>query len=258
MAHSDWNPESYGRFAGLRLRPALDLLHQVGALPDGDICDLGCGTGVVGPVLGARFNSRRIIGVDASPAMLEKARATGAYADLQLADIAQWAPETPFALVYSNAALHWLPDHERLLPAIAKWVRPGGTLAVQVPHQNRAPSHRIWLDLVQEHYPGRVDPATIPGVREPTDYHRLLSPFGEVDVWETEYYQPLPAAEIGHPVRHFTSSTFARPFLDRLNPQETAHIESLYDTVMDRAYPRAGDGSVLFPFRRMFFTLDIA
>ncbi|MDF1856533.1 methyltransferase domain-containing protein [Pseudooceanicola sp.] len=257
MSVSDWNPESYSRFAGLRLRPALDLLARVGWLPAGDICDLGCGTGVVGPLLATRFPDRRILGVDASPAMLDKARDTGAYSALTQADITEWRPEPPAALIYSNAALHWLPDHPRLLAQLASRVAAGGMLAVQVPHQNRAPSHRIWLDLVAEHFPGRIDPDSIPGVLDPTEYHHLLAPLGRSDIWETEYYQILPAAEAGHPVRHFTSSTFARPILDRLDPEETAQIETLYDAVMDQAYPRDASGQVLFPFRRLFFTLDI-
>ena len=57
---TDWNPETYARFRGLRLRPALDLLAQVGELPAGDIADLGCGAGAVGPALAARWPGRRM------------------------------------------------------------------------------------------------------------------------------------------------------------------------------------------------------
>ena len=69
----DWNPAAYARFADLRLRPALDLLGRVGALPAGDVVDLGCGAGSVGPALRDRFTGRTIVGVDASPAMLAEA-----------------------------------------------------------------------------------------------------------------------------------------------------------------------------------------
>ncbi|MGY9049331.1 MAG: methyltransferase domain-containing protein, partial [Rhodobacterales bacterium] len=68
-ADQDWNPGAYHRFRGLRLRPALDLLRSVGPLPEGDVVDLGCGGGAVGPALGQL--RRRLIGVDKSPAMLE-------------------------------------------------------------------------------------------------------------------------------------------------------------------------------------------
>lgn len=257
MADTDWNPESYGRFASLRLRPALDLLMRVGDLPEGDICDLGCGAGAMGLILMSRYDGRRIIGVDSSKAMLEKARGTGGYDELVEDDIAQWGPENPPALIFSNAALHWLPEHGQLLPRLAGLLAPGGTLAVQVPHQNRAPSHRLWHDLAEQLFPGRFDPGSGPGVLEPVDYHRILSPLGDVALWETEFYQQLPAAGDGHPVRHFTSSTYARPVLQVLDEAETARLVERYDTAMETAYPLAADGSVLFPFRRLFFTLTV-
>lgn len=71
----DWNPGAYARFRGLRLRPALDLLAQVPELPPGDVVDLGCGDGAVAEALRARFPDRRLVGVDASPAMLRVAGA---------------------------------------------------------------------------------------------------------------------------------------------------------------------------------------
>lgn len=257
MSGPEWNPESYGRFADLRLRPALDLLARVGALGEGDIVDLGCGSGAVGAVLRARFPDRRLIGVDTSPAMLDKARATGAYDTLLEADAATWRPQSKPALIFSNAALHWVGDHAALLPRLAGLVAEGGTLAVQMPHQNRAPSHRLWLDLVDSHFPGRFDPDEAPGILDATAYYHLLAPRGALSLWETEYFQVLPPSAEMHPVRQFTSSTFARPVLSALAPEEQAELGSQYDAVMDKAYPRAADGSVLFPFRRLFFTLDM-
>ncbi|WP_158968857.1 methyltransferase domain-containing protein [Chachezhania sediminis] len=253
----DWNPALYAQFAGLRLRPALDLLMQVGDLPPGEICDLGCGNGAVGPVLAARFPDRRVVGIDSSPAMLEQARATGAYADLRQGDATAWMPDAPPALIFSNALLHWLPAHAALLPRLAGFVAPGGMLAVQVPHQNPAPSHRLWHDLVAEHFPGRFDPSTAPGILEPADYHRILSPLGGLSLWETEYFQVLPPAADAHPVRLFTSSTFARPVLDVLSEDEAEQLIAAYDLRAARIYPREADGSVLFPFRRLFFTVQL-
>jgi len=257
MAGSDWNPNAYAKFADLRLQPALDLLFRIGDLPDGPVYDLGCGSGAVGPVLKNRFRGHRLIGVDASPAMLDKARATKAYDQLIEQDAALWRPDLPPALIFSNATLHWLDDHETLLPDLAGFLTPGGTLAVQVPHQNRAPSHRLWHELVDQLYPGRFDPGASPGILDPVDYHHILSPLGHFSLWETEYYQVLAASDDGHPVRQFTSSTFARPVLDTLNAQEAANLGRHYDDVMETIYPRAADGTVLFPFRRLFFTLDI-
>ena len=63
------------------MRPALDLLMQVGALPAGDIVDLGRGDGAGAPALRTRFPRRSVLGVDASSALLAKARGCHAEPD---------------------------------------------------------------------------------------------------------------------------------------------------------------------------------
>ncbi|MFU8881244.1 MAG: methyltransferase domain-containing protein [Rhodobacterales bacterium] len=256
IGNNDWNPGTYHRFRGLRLRPALDLIRAIPALPPGDVVDLGCGSGMVAAAL--KTFDRPLIGIDASPAMLAEARAQGCYDSLHEMDIGAWSPDQSApALIFCNAALHWLSDHAALMPRLCSYLAPGGTLAVQVPHQNNAPSHRVWLSLAEEMFPGRVDPANGPDVLRPAEYYRLLSPLGELTLWETEYYQNLDACAQGHPVRRFTETTYARPILAALDPAEQAQLIAAYEAVMDKAYPAAADGTVLFPFRRMFFTLTI-
>ncbi|MFW2545072.1 methyltransferase domain-containing protein [Primorskyibacter sp. 2E107] len=261
MTQNDWNPALYAQFAGLRLRPALDLLARVPAPPEATVAyDLGCGNGAAGPVLRSRMGTGRLIGIDMSPAMLEQAQQSGAYDALIRGDVNDWTPvpEAPAGLIFSNAALHWLKDHHSLMPRLAAALAPGGTLAVQVPHQNRAPSHRMWLSIADELFPGIVDHDALPGVLLPAEYHRLLSPLGQFDLWETEYYQPLAPGTEGHPVRRFSESTFARPILSALSAPQQRQLISAYEEVVAKAYPAGEDGSVLFPFRRMFFTLTRA
>lgn len=248
-AASDWDPGTYQRFRGQRLRPALDLLHALPELPAGDVVDLGCGDGAVAPAL--RSLGHRLLGVDASPAMLAEAR--GHYDTLLTADIATWTPDDAPALIFSNAALHWLGDHGTLLPRLVAALVPGGTLAVQVPHQNNAPSHRLWVSLYEEMF-GPLE-VPLPGILLPAQYHHLLAPLGDLSLWETEYYQVLEPAAEGHPVRRFTEATFARPILQALDASAQARLIAAYEAVIGKAYPSGGDGSVLFPFRRLFFTL---
>lgn len=255
---ADWDPSAYGLFHDLRLRPALDLLGRVGPLPEGPVVDLGCGSGAVGPALAARWPEAGLVGVDRSASMLAEARATGAYAALIPADVETWQPDTPPALIFSNAALQWLGDHPRLLPRLAGLLAPGGTLAVQMPRQYFAPSHRFLRDFAADMFPDRFDFSDWqPPVAAPLDYHRLLAPLGAVDVWETEYIQRLAASDKAHPVRRFTGSTAMRPFLDRLGPAETLAFVARYDAALAAAYPPEADGTVLFPFRRLFFTLVV-
>jgi len=256
-AQQDWNPETYNRFRGLRLRPALDLLAQVPSVPEGPIVDLGCGAGAVGSALVARFGAR-ILGVDNSPAMLAQAAATGDYQSLIHGDIADWCPETPPVMIFSNAALQWLPNHDTLFPRLLRALGPSGVLAVQMPRQSFAPSHRFLRDIAQAMFPDRFD---FTGYEAPVQpafaYWEMLSPFGEVQAWETEYVQRVEPATGAHPVRRFTESTAMRPFLESMTPPEVDGFIARYDAALAAAYPLLPDGSALMPFRRVFFTVKV-
>ena len=253
---SDWNPETYARFRGLRLRPAIDLLAQVPDLPPGDVVDLGCGAGAVAEALRARFPGRRLIGVDNSPAMLGQAREAGLHDDLIHADAAVWAPPRPPALIYANALCHWLADHSALFPRLVRLLAPGGVLAVQMPRQYHAPSHALLRKIAAEKFPQLFDfRGWTPPVAEPAEYAALLAPLGDLNLWETEYFQRLAPVDEGHPVRHFTQSTAARPFLEKLDEAQCREFIKAYDEALSRAYPGADDGFVSFPFRRLFFTV---
>lgn len=253
---NDWDPGIYERFRGLRLRPALDLLAQVPGIPGGAVVDLGCGNGAVGPVLRARFPDAPLLGVDASPAMLARAGESGAYDQLERADIAHWQPDSPPALLFSNAALHWLGDHPQLMPRLAGMLAPGGVLAVQMPANFLAPSHALLRAASARHCPERLGRQPfVPPVAPPGAYLAMLAPLGQVDAWETTYYQRLePISDGGHPVRGFTESTAMRPYLEGLEPRQAQAFIAEYEEGLALAYPPGPDGAVLFPFRRLFLT----
>ncbi len=253
LKSGEWNVAAYEAFHDLRLRPALDLLARVPFCPPGEVTDLGCGSGAAGAALRARFPDHHLIGFDASAEMLEKAAASRLYDRLDQGDILDWRPDKPQALIFSNAALHWLDDHEGLLPHLFAKLAPGGVLAVQMPSQLKRPSHQTMIaaaakirpDLFQGWlpFPGHLAPASYPDLLRGAD----------VEMWSTEYHQYLPASADGaHPVRSFSSSTAGRPVLAKLNEAETAAFYSAWDESLDAAYPRRADGGVWFPFRRLF------
>jgi len=66
------------------------------------------------------------------------------------ADIASFKSGEPFDIVFSNAALQWLPDHAALLPRITALVAAGGELAVQVPANFDHPSHTIAAEVARD------------------------------------------------------------------------------------------------------------
>jgi len=133
-ATPEWDPRQYGRFDGERDRAALDLLLRLPAgLNPGEIWDLGCGTGQHAALLQRRHPGARVHGLDTSAAMLGEARQRSEIIDWVQGDIAGWSPACPADLIFSNAALHWLPDHGVLLARLLEALAAGGVLAVQMP-----------------------------------------------------------------------------------------------------------------------------
>ena len=254
-----WNPTQYLQYEDARLRPALDLLARIPLEQPQSIVDLGCGAGNVAQWLAQRWPDARIEGVDGDAAMLAKAReATRGdvrYSWVQ-SDLAAWRPVNAPDLIYSNAALHWLDSHATLFPRLLSLVGPRGVLAVQMPDNFGAPSHRELFDLafsaVWNDRVGSLVRAS--PVAAPTAYFDRLAPHARTqDIWATEYLQRLPARADGeHPVVAWMRGSALVPFTAALSGNEQAEFVAAYAARIERAYPRRLQGDVLFPFRRVF------
>src|SRR5207253_752077 len=140
------------------------------------VYDLGAGAGNVTRLIAARWPEVRIVGVDSSAEMLAKAAAESPGIEWRQADLATWRPELPADLIYSNAALHWLDGHDRLLPGLFAALAPGGVLAVQMPRNFGAPSHTLITETARAGPWRRVlEPLLRPSpVAEPAFYYDLL------------------------------------------------------------------------------------
>ena len=258
-----WNPQQYLQFEDHRLRPAVDLLARIAQAAPHTVVDLGCGAGNVTRLLAQRWPDADIVGVDNSPEMLAKARA--ANADLPrvrfvTGDLATWAPETPVDVVYSNAALHWLPAHDALFARVIAMVAAGGTLAVQMPDNFRAPSHTAIADIAQSpRWRAQLGALVRDApVATAADYFRWLAPTAPaLDIWTTEYLQALPKGDGGdHPVAAWTKGTWLVPFMAALAADDQRAFGAEYDARLALAYPPLPDGRVLFPFRRLFIVAN--
>src|SRR6476660_7408760 len=144
-----WDPEQYLKYAGPRFRPAVDLLARVDVASPRYVHDLGCGAGNVTRLLRERWPDATVTGVDDSPEMLARAAATLPRAAFRNESVAAFRTDPPADVVYSNAALHWLPDHATLFPSILRSLASGGVLAVQMPNNFAAPSHTSILETVR-------------------------------------------------------------------------------------------------------------
>jgi len=97
------------------------------------VLDAGCGTGRLTKRLVDRVPDGKVIGVDASAAMLEKAREhLGEDADLRQQDLTKLdLGEEKVDAVYSSAVFHWIQDHEALFRSLHGVMRPGTWLETQ-------------------------------------------------------------------------------------------------------------------------------
>jgi trans-aconitate 2-methyltransferase len=248
-----WDSEQYLRFAEERTRPCRDLAARVALPAARSIVDLGCGPGNSAAVLRERWPGVGVTGIDSAPDMLARARRD--YPDFRWedGDIGSWRPGRTYDLVFSNAALHWVPDHAELLPRLLSYVAEGGALAFQVPANLHAPAHRLMRELAAS--PRFRDAFTHPvrewHVEEIADYYDILSPHAaHLDLWATEYQHVVADAAA---ITEWYKGTGLRPFLDAL-PGVVAQGAFLaeYTALVARAFPARRDGRVIFPFRRMF------
>lgn len=247
-----WDPAQYLKFAGPRLRPAIDLLGHIDVEAPSLVYDLGCGAGNVTRFIAERWPEARIVGIDGSAEMLGKARADLPQLEWQQADLATWRPPRPAEIIYSNAALHWIEDHAPVFVALFQSLAPGGVFAVQIPRNFGAPSHTSMGEAARRGpWRTRLEPLLRPApVAEPAFYFELLSPLAaKLDMWETEYLQVLDGE---HAVKEYTKSTWLSPLLAALDEPDRSQFEAVYTAMVDTAYPRRTDGKTLFPFRRLF------
>jgi len=248
-----WNADQYLRFAAERTQPAIDLAARVQIATLTRAIDLGCGPGNSPGVLARRWPQAELVGLDSSASMIDAAKRSHPQWNWLVGDIGNWSAATPFQLVFSNAALQWVPDHRSCLPGLFGSVAPGGALAFQVPANLGAPAHRLMRELGgstqwASRFRGVVREWH---VEEPSVYYDILAPLAErVELWTTEYIHVLPNAEA---VVEWYRGTGLRPWLDQL-PDENSQERFLadYQERIKVAYPQQPDGRVLFPFRRLF------
>lgn len=245
-----WNPDQYLRFADHRTRPGIELLSRIPDIEPRRIVDLGCGTGHLTAMLQERWPGADIVGIDSSVEMIDRARHD--YPDMRwvVDDVATWQPDQTIDLIFSNATLHWLDDHEILFRHLRSITAPGGVIAVQMPDNWNAPTHRVPADLLDEG--DWTDLATSSLMRDrlspPESYARWLQPAG-VDLWRTTYYQQLTGDD---PVWDWVTGSVLRPVLAALNDDERERLSAICKGRYQEAYPMDADGMTTLPFSRLF------
>ncbi|GLW34787.1 trans-aconitate 2-methyltransferase [Actinoplanes regularis] len=250
-----WDPAVYRRFGNERSRPFFDLTARIGADSPRTVVDLGCGPGELTRTLAERWPGARVTGLDSSPEMIAKASAASGGVEFRLADIASWRPGPETDVVVTNAALQWVPGHQEMLSRWVAGLPVGAWLAMQVPGNFDAPSHRLLRETAAEFGVDRVLRES--PVDEPVEYaERLTAAGATVDAWETTYLHLLPADDAEHPVLRWMEGTALRPVRAALDEPGWERFRAALRNRLVTAYP-AGHGHVAFPFRRIFVVAAI-
>lgn len=249
-----WNPELYLKYGQERTQPAIDLAARVDVDAPGRVIDLGCGPGNSTAVLRERWPKAHITGFDCSNEMIVAARKAYPEIDFVVGDISDWSPDEGYDVIFLNAVLQWLPEHERLLNGFMAALNGGGALAIQVPHHYyRSPVHQAIQDISNDsRWSGRMERARNVFTHElPSAYYNILSrECPSVSMWQTDYYHVMDSVQA---ILEWVKGTALRPFLQSLtSDEEKVEFQSDLLDILEEAYPAAENGKVLYPFSRLF------
>lgn len=247
-----WDPTQYEKFKLERSQPFFDLLAQLDDISPNTIVDLGCGTGELTAELANKWPAAKTIGVDNSPEMIAKsAPFETPNLRFEVGSMEHWQPSQPVDLLFSNAAYHWLQDHEEQIVRLAKLVAPGGTFAFQAPNQFGEPSHTIIQGVRNSpEWKPRIGSDRSDGyVAKPAWYIHALAELGyKPRVWETIYYQMVQGEDAA---LEWVKGTALRPLLAKLPPEQQERFLAHCRPLFAKAYPKS-EGGTLFPYRRLF------
>jgi len=122
-----WEAGAYAANARFVADLAGEVVAWLAAKPGERILDLGCGDGALTEEL-ARAGAA-LVGIDPSASMVEAARARGL--DARLGDGQALGFESEFDAVFSNAALHWMPEAGAVAAGVRRALKPGGRFVAE-------------------------------------------------------------------------------------------------------------------------------
>ena len=250
----DWNPELYLKFDKERTQPTIDLVSRINFEKPKRIIDIGCGPGNSTQILSKRWTNSSIIGVDNSHAMIEKARKDFPNQEWKIVDVSKDEIEGEFDIVFSNAAIQWIPDHVNLFKKFHKILSDEGIFAAEIPlffdmHIGksiaRISKDNRWSSKTEE-------VKKLFSVHDSKTYYDYLSElFTSIEMWETDYIHTMDSH---FSILEMIRSTGLRPYLNKLESDELKKEfeEEVFNSIQND-YSLQKNGTVIFPFKRLFF-----
>jgi trans-aconitate 2-methyltransferase len=251
-----WNPDVYNQFKTERSAPFYDLLALLKTESGLEVIDLGCGTGELTAKLAEKLPQSNVLGVDSSAEMLGKS-VQGGGSTLRFECIPteeQLKKEQEWDVVFSNAALQWLPDHESLFPRIISRVRSGGQLLVQMPDQPHNATNRLLAELAgkspyTDAYQGWNRTSHVLTIDR---YAEILFECGCKSMQVFEKVYPLILNDIDALVT-WVSGTALLPYLERLPEPLKEPFLNDYRALLHEYFPKR---PVFYAFKRILMKAE--
>jgi trans-aconitate methyltransferase len=140
-----WNAAAYAANSVVQQTWARELISGLNLHGDEHILDVGCGDGKVTAEIARALPRGSATGVDASPQMIEFARKTFQNLEFHVMDARKIKFERRFDFIFSNAALHWVNDHQAFLRGAASVLKSGGRLVVSCGGRRNA--HDVFMAM---------------------------------------------------------------------------------------------------------------
>lgn len=254
MQTKDWNPNLYLKYGKERIQPSIDLVSRIDMDQPVKIIDIGCGPGNSTQILAQRWPKAIITGIDNSPAMIEKAKMDYPKQDWLVLDAGTGEIEGKYDIVFSNAVIHWIPNHQALFRKFHTLLTDNGLIAVQVPIFWDMP---LGIAIAKVAKQSQWASITKEATEQYTahDYHFyydvLTEIFQSIDIWETHYMHVLDSHLS---ILEMIKSTGLRPYLNLLeNDTDKQAFEDMVLKHIKNDYPLQKNGKVILPFKRLFF-----
>jgi trans-aconitate 2-methyltransferase len=247
-----WDANVYNKFKAERFQPFYDCLNLLERRQMLDVLDLGCGTGELTRKLANELPvAKEVLGIDSSADMLvnvdtygsETVRFQNNSIESQLGEDRNWD------LIFSHAALQWVPDHKSLFSKIITRLKPGGQLLVQMPAQRHNATNQLLAALANEEPFRTLLNAKVPQspVLDINEYAEIFFNGGGTNINNFEKIYPV-IVDNADALFEWVAGTALIPYRELLGATHEAAFIRHFKHALGERFPGS---PVFYPFRRI-------